>query len=119
MATARSNAVQLVDVALPKSNSGRKGTPIDENFANALVTAFGESITTETNDDTRPRALGSPEAFKTKGKASAAGRKYADHVAKAIGKKLRVNVYSQEKDKAPFYWRIYVPLNDEEGTPTS
>jgi hypothetical protein len=112
-------AVQLVDVALPKSNSGRKGTPINEDFANALITAFGESITTETDGDIRPRALGSPDEFKTKGKASAAGRKYADAVAKKLGKKLRVNVYSAEKDKAPFYWRIYVPLNDDEGNATS
>jgi hypothetical protein len=106
--------IQLVDVALPKSNSGRKGTPINEDFANALVTAFGESITVENDGDTRPRALGSPDEFKTKGKASAAGRKYADFVSSKLGKKLRVNVYSAEKDKAPFYWRIYVPLLDSE-----
>lgn len=111
--------IQLVDAPLPKSNSGRKGTPLDQDFADALVTAFNESIVTEIDGETRPRAIGSASEFPTKGKASAAGRKYADYVANKLGKKLRVNVYSATKDTKPFFWRIYVPLTDSEGEATS
>lgn len=104
--------VKLVEAALPKSSSGRKGTPMDEDLAAALVKALSEKATVEVDGNERPRALGSTDEFDTKGRASAAGRKYALHVAKALNKVVRVNVYSAVKDQKPFQWRIYIPLAD-------
>lgn len=110
-------AVKLTDAPLPKSRAGRRGTEIDADTVTALTTELRKASTVEVDSEKRPRALGSPESFDTKGKAGAAGRRYAIAVSAELGQKVRVSVYSQEKDKAPFYWRIYVPLSAQEETP--
>lgn len=107
-------AVKLTDTPLPKTRAGRKGTEIDADTVTALVTELGKASTVTVDGETRPRALGSPEAFDTKGRAGAAGRRYALAVADQLGQKVRCSVYSAEKDKAPFYWRIYIPLSAQE-----
>ena len=105
-------AVKLVEAALPKSASGRKGTPIDLETADALVTALTQSASVGEGNAERPRTLGLPDAYPTKGKAGSVARKYADYVSEKMGVKIRVNVYSEAKDTAPFHWRIYRPLKD-------
>jgi hypothetical protein len=109
-------AVKLTDAPLPKSRAGRRGTEIDTEVAAALAAELRKAYTVEVGGEKRPRALGSPDSFDTNGKAGAAGRRYATAVSADLGQKVRVSVYSQEKDKAPFYWRIYIPLSASEET---
>ena len=106
-------SVKLVDSALPKSRAGRKAAEIDPEIVAAFVAAFQDSSTVEVEGETRPRALGIPDPFDTKGKASSLGRRYAVAVGNALKVTVRVSVYSAEQDKGPFYWRIYVPLSAE------
>lgn len=113
-------AIKLVESPLPKSASGRKSTPMNQEVADALVKAFQDAVTIpDAQGGVRPRALGTDDQFDTKGKASAAGRRYALYAAEKIGKKIRVSVYSEIRDKAPFSWRIYVPLADAEAVENS
>lgn len=104
--------VELTKTALPKSKGGRKATPLDSELLDALVTA----LKSDPLDGDRPAAYGPSADFDTEGKAGGQARRYATAVSDALKKKVRVNVYPVNAPKegaaakAPFRWRIYIPL---------
>lgn len=103
----------LTKTALPKSKGGRKATPINPELVDALTKALKD----DPMDGDRPAAYGPPAEFDTEGKAGGQARRYAEAVAKNLNKKVRVNVYPKNAPengkaaKAPFLWRIYIPLS--------
>jgi hypothetical protein len=105
-------AVKLAKSALPKSKGGRKPTPLDDELVAALV----DALKSNPKDGDRPAAYGPEATFDTEGKAGGQARRYAEAVSKALGKKVRVNIYPENAPEdgkaavAPFHWRIYIPL---------
>lgn len=99
--------VTLTESELPKTRSGRKAAPLDDELVQALIGALKK--TPVKND--RPAAYGPETDFDTEGKATAQGRKYANAVSDALDKTVRVNAYSVNgKENGPFRWRCYIPL---------
>lgn len=99
--------VNLMESELPKTRSGRKAAPLDQELVDALIGALKK--TPIKND--RPAAYGPETDFDTEGKATAQGRKYANAVADNLKKTVRVNAYSVNgKENGPFRWRCYIPL---------
>jgi len=101
----------LVKTALPKSRSGRKATPLDTELLNDLVEALKDSPVESVDGENRPAAYGPDTSFDTEGKATSQGRRYANAVAESLDTTVRVNAYSQNGDKGPFFWRCYIPLS--------
>lgn len=103
----------LTTVALPKSTAGRKAQPLDEAFAKALTDAIKKSGAKPDAKGNRPFHTTS-DRFDTKGKASAEGRRYADHVKTSLElDKVSVRVFP---DGQKFGWGIYLPLPTEQET---
>lgn len=102
----------LVKTELPKSRSGRQATPLDQTLVDDLIGALKKEPTV----NGRPAAYGPDTAFDTEGKASSAGRRYANAVQDALDTTVRVNTYQKgEGEKAPWLWRCYIPLSLSEG----
>ena len=106
----------LTTVALPRSTAGRKAEPLDEEFANALAAAVKKSGAKPDAKGNRPFHTANDLRYESKGKASAAGRRYADFVKETNGiEKVSVRVYP---DGQKFGWGIYLPLPTEQETTT-
>lgn len=106
---------KLQTVALPKSTAGRRAAPLDTDFAKALVNAVKTAGAAPDADGNRPFHT-SDIRMDTKGKASADGRRYANHVASELKlEKVSVRVYP---DGNKFGWGIYLPLPTDGDTPT-
>lgn len=105
---------KLISSTLPKSRSGRKPTPLDQELVSSLVDALKkEPLVTEGNEK-RPAAYGPDTKFDTEGKATSQGRKYANVVAEELKTTVRVNAYSSNgKENGPFQWRCYIPLSSQ------
>lgn len=104
-------AVKLVKTQLPKTGGGRQPIPLDQETADALVSAFAKPE--DRMDNGRPVTLGTGDTYPTKGRANTMGRKYADHVSEALNVKVGTQVYWDGKDegkeaKPPFRWRIWI-----------
>lgn len=106
-------AIKLEDSgARPKSNAGRKATPLDEGFMGALVKEFGENPTVEVDGEARPRMLGPDTLFATKGKATSEGRRYQVAMEK-LGTKVRITAVQVAGENVKWKWRAFVPLITE------
>lgn len=100
-------AVALTQSELPKTRSGRKAAPLDQELVDALIGALRK----EPIKNDRPAAYGPETDFDTEGKATAQGRKYANAVAESLDKTVRVNAFSVNgKETGPYRWRMYIPL---------
>lgn len=98
--------------ARPKSNAGRKATPLDEGFMGALQKAFTEQPTVEVEGESRPRMLGPDTLFSTKGKATSEGRRYQVALEK-LGTKVRITAIQVAGETVKWKWRAFVPLTTE------
>lgn len=104
--------MELIKTALPKSKGGRKARELDSELLDALLSALKDSPM----DGDRPAAYGPAQDFDTEGKAGGDARRYANALSEALKKKVRVNVYPTnepkegQEAKAPFRWRVYIPL---------
>ena len=96
----------LVSEAIPKSNRGRKGIPLDLDVVKELAAA----LKSEPVIDGRPAGHRTADTYPTKGKASSQGRRYADAVAEITKGIVRVNVFEFGTDPETYGWRVYVPL---------
>lgn len=106
----------LVKTALPKSRAGRTAKPLDTDLVKELADALKSNPFEMVEGDKRPAAYGPETDYDTDGKASAAGRRYANAVEEILKTKIRVNSFSVNgTDKGPFRWRCYISLANQEG----
>lgn len=102
----------LVSSAIPKSRSGRKAAEADPELKAALLKALQDNPRTKVEGEDRPAGHGPDTEYDTEGKAESAGRRYSKAIAEELGKTVRVSVYAKNDDKkAPYCWRIYIPLS--------
>jgi hypothetical protein len=108
----------LVKTALPKGRSGRKPTPMDDALVTELLNALKSNPTETVDGEVRPAAYGPDTDFDTLGKATSAGRRYANAVAEKLGKPVKVNGFAPNgnQEKGPFRWRAYVSLKNSQGS---
>jgi hypothetical protein len=98
----------FVSEALPKSNRGRKTIELDP----VKVEGLAELLKTQPTINERPASHRTDDEYSTKGRASSAGRRYADAIAEILKTTVRVNVFAYNEDASPVVWgwRVYVPM---------
>lgn len=112
--------IQLAEMALPKTGSGRPGRTPDADLYEAIRKILAENPTIKEDGEDRPRVVGLPtRLFDTEGKAVSDGRVYRDALMKdetLNGRTVRVRAIKGEQvdGKDQFGWGVYIPLKEPE-----